>query len=137
MAYAPRNKGGYDQWCLTFFVWPWAKRRSLAHDSYTCEKVKFPFFFQAWLVNWLNTNNDEPIYVVCIVEILHSIPCATYSSSYPLQFPKSVAFPTRRSEGIGNFVGSVVSHNSSISLDKSGECPPKCRPAQHLDWLYC
>ena len=37
LAYAPRRLGGYDQVCLSHFVWPMAKYRMMQHDSYTCK----------------------------------------------------------------------------------------------------
>lgn len=91
ISYVSRQTGGgYDQVALTRYVWPWAKKVALCHDSYTCHK-----------------------------------------------FSKTVAFPTRREEGVGNFIGSVISYNSSISLDEGGICPEKCRPKTHPDWIYC
>ncbi len=38
IAYAPRHLGGYDQICLSGYVWRWAKRVALSHDSYNCHK---------------------------------------------------------------------------------------------------
>lgn len=39
LAYIPREKGGgYDQIALTRYIWPWAKKVALSHDSYTCHK---------------------------------------------------------------------------------------------------
>ena len=37
ICYAPRDKGGYDQICLAHYMWPWAKRVMMAHDSYLCK----------------------------------------------------------------------------------------------------
>ena len=111
IAYIPKERGGgYDQVgkpanknvndinpytsglisAMTRYVWPWAKKLALSHDSYTCSR-----------------------------------------------FSRTTAFPTRRVAGLGNFVGSVVSLNSSIGLDEHGICPVKCRPKDHQDWLYC
>ena len=53
------------------------------------------------------------------------------------KFPRTSAFPTQRVAGVGNFIGSVVSLNSSIGLDEGGICPEKCRPKDHKDWKYC
>ena len=49
------------------------------------------------------------------------------------QFPRTSAFPTRREIGPNNFVASVVEANDVMRQ----ECPPKCRPKDHKDWLYC
>ena len=91
IAYVPREEGGgYDQIALTRFVWPWAKKMALSHDSYTGHK-----------------------------------------------FTRTSPFPTQRRQGVGNFIGSVVSLNQSLSLDGTWVCPEKCRPKQHPDWIYC
>jgi hypothetical protein len=37
VAYVSRLKGGWDQVALQRYVWPWAKRQTFAHDSYTCK----------------------------------------------------------------------------------------------------
>ena len=58
LAYVSRLKGGWDQVALQRYVWPWAKRNTFAHDSYTCKR---------------------------------------FSYTHP--------FPTRRLEGVGNYVG--------------------------------
>eukprot|EP00096_Caligus_rogercresseyi_P007457 TRINITY_DN25318_c0_g1_i1.p1 TRINITY_DN25318_c0_g1~~TRINITY_DN25318_c0_g1_i1.p1 ORF type:complete len:364 (-),score=14.41 TRINITY_DN25318_c0_g1_i1:7-1098(-) len=55
--------------------------------------------------------------------------CKKYSRTSP--------FPSRRVEGIGNFVGSVVSLNGTLRFSKDSECPIKCRPKNHKDWIYC
>ena len=55
--------------------------------------------------------------------------CQKYSPTQP--------FPTQRKEGIGNFVGSVIQLNNTIGFYKEYECPRKCRPINHMDWLYC
>jgi len=86
LAYVSRLKGGWDQVALQRYVWPWAKRTTFAHDSYTCKR---------------------------------------FSYTHP--------FPTRRLEGVGNYVGSVVSMGAEVS----SPCPLKCRPANHTDWLTC
>jgi len=54
-----------------------------------------------------------------------SYTCKRFSYTHP--------FPTRREEGIGNYVGSVVSLGATITSD----CPFKCRPQEHKDWLTC
>ena len=91
IAYIPREKGGgYDQIAIMRYVWPWAKKVAMSHDSYTCHK---------------------------------------FSGTYP--------FPTERLEGIGNFVGSVVSLNQSVGYIYNTTCPEKCRPKYHKDWIYC
>ena len=83
--------GGYDQVCLGHYVWPWAKRKIMQHDSYSCHK---------------------------------------YSRTRP--------FPTRRVPGaVGNYVGSVVAVNATLEAVKGSECPVKCRPKKHKDWIYC
>ena len=45
-AHESQTVQGADQYLLNRYVWPWAKRKMLAHDSYTCEKypksVGFP-----------------------------------------------------------------------------------------------
>ena len=39
LAYIPKEKGGgYDQIALLRYIWPWAKKVALSHDSYTCHK---------------------------------------------------------------------------------------------------
>jgi len=86
LAYIDRFKGGWDQVALHRYVWPWARKMALIHDSYTCKK---------------------------------------FSYTHP--------FPTKRTKGVGNYVGSVLSLNASIDA----ECPEKCRPKEHKDWLYC
>ena len=54
------------------------------------------------------------------------------------KFARTSPFPTQRTAGVGNFIGSVVSLNSSIGLTgEGGICPEKCRPKDHKDWLYC
>jgi hypothetical protein len=37
----PDKGGGYDQIALTRFVYPWAKKVAIAHDSFHCKK--FPY----------------------------------------------------------------------------------------------
>ena len=49
------------------------------------------------------------------------------------KFSKTSPFPTKRKEGVGNYVGSVVALNASIG----SECPEKCRPKNHPDWKLC
>ena len=46
-------------------------------------------------------------------------------------------FPTRRWEGVGNFVGSSVAKNGSIGFTRQNECPVQCRPKTNKDWLFC
>ena len=55
--------------------------------------------------------------------------CGKYSPTQP--------FLSKRKEGIGNFVGSISSINSQLRFYKENECPEKCRPINHTDWLYC
>ena len=50
-------------------------------------------------------------------------------------------WPTQRISGHGftepknlNFVGS---NGGKISLKQHGECPKRCRPKDHVDWLLC
>ena len=64
LAYVSRLKGGWDQVALQRYVWPWAKRTTFAHDSYTCKR---------------------------------------FSYTHP--------FPTRRLEGVGNYVGKEYLEN--------------------------
>lgn len=54
-----------------------------------------------------------------------SYTCKKFSYTHP--------FPTKRKLGVGNYVGSVLSLNASIDA----ECPEKCRPKEHKDWIYC
>ncbi len=63
----PDQGGGWDQIALLRFVYPWAKKKALAHDSYHCKK-----------------------------------------------FPNTSPFPVQRQEGIGNYVGSVVTLNATL-----------------------
>ncbi len=37
-AYAPRTKSGPDQTVLAKYVYPWARKVALSHDSYFCAK---------------------------------------------------------------------------------------------------
>ncbi len=55
--------------------------------------------------------------------------CKKYSYTSP--------FPTQRVEGVGNYVGSVVSLNATLKFVQGSECPIKCRPKNHKDWIYC
>ncbi len=48
-------------------------------------------------------------------------------------FNGSVAFPTRRLLGPNNFVGACVKLRMTITE----ECPLRCRPLQHTDWVKC
>merc|ERR1719402_1454359 len=43
--YTKENGFGYDQHLLTRYIWSWAKKTAMAHDSYTCKKFSrtFPF----------------------------------------------------------------------------------------------
>jgi len=41
LAYINRFKGGWDQVALQRYVWPWAKKMALIHDSYTCKKFSY------------------------------------------------------------------------------------------------
>lgn len=87
----PKEDGGYDQIALQRYVWRWAKKDMVAHDSYNCHK-----------------------------------------------FSSTRGFPTQRvMNEVGNFVGSVVSVNSSLSEGEGAVCPEKCRPNLHKDWIYC
>jgi len=54
-----------------------------------------------------------------------SYTCKKFSGTHP--------FPTKRETGPGNFIGSAVAINSSTDT----ECPEKCRPRNHLDWITC
>ena len=47
------------------------------------------------------------------------------------------AFPTKRIQGVGNFVGSVIETGGTISFTEAYECPKECRPPDHQDWIYC
>ena len=53
------------------------------------------------------------------------------------QFPNATPFPTKRNEGVGNFIGSVIAINNSLPFKAEFQCPQKCRPANHQDWIYC
>ena len=53
------------------------------------------------------------------------------------KFSNTSPFPTKRQAGVGNFIGSVISLNSSIGMDDNGICPEKCRPKDHKDWTHC
>ena len=53
------------------------------------------------------------------------------------KFSNTSPFPTKRLAGVGNFIGSVISLNSSIGMDDNGICPEKCRPKDHKDWTHC
>lgn len=55
--------------------------------------------------------------------------CKKFSSTSP--------FPSKRPEGVGNFVGAVISINNTIEFTSENQCPVKCRPKLHKDWLYC
>ena len=51
-----------------------------------------------------------------------------------LQFSRTSPFPTRRKEmQPNNFVAAVVEVNDVMRQ----ECPEKCRPKEHKDWIYC
>ena len=50
---------------------------------------------------------------------------------------RSRPFPTKREEGVGNFVGSSVSRNGSIDLIEGNGCPEMCRPREHRAWMFC
>lgn len=55
-----------------------------------------------------------------------SYTCKKFSGTRP--------FPTRRKEfQVGNYVGSIVRLNASTEA----ECPEKCRPIDHKDWIKC
>jgi len=41
VAFAARASGGWDQIALRRYVWPWAKKITFAHDSYTCRKFSY------------------------------------------------------------------------------------------------
>jgi hypothetical protein len=72
VAYISRLKGGWDQVALQQYVWPWAKRHTFAHDSYTCKVIA-----------------GEP----------------TPPTLPPQKFSYTHPFPTRRLQGVGNYVG--------------------------------
>jgi len=38
LSYAARASGGWDQAVLKRYVWPWAKKTLMSHDSYTCNQ---------------------------------------------------------------------------------------------------
>jgi len=86
IVWADRKSWGPDQKFLSRHVWPWAKRLSIGHDSYTCES-----------------------------------------------YPYTKGFPTQRRNEPNNFVASVVNENNTLWK----ECPKKCRPQEHLDWIHC
>ena len=51
-----------------------------------------------------------------------------------LQFSRTSPFPTRRKELVpNNFVAAVVEVDDVMRQ----ECPEKCRPKEHKDWIYC
>ena len=52
-------------------------------------------------------------------------------------FYKTTPFPTKRKNGIGNFVGSVIALGDTIPFSSKYECPWKCRPYQHKNWTFC
>jgi len=41
LAYVNRFKGGWDQVALQRYVWPWAKKIAMVHDSYTCKRFSY------------------------------------------------------------------------------------------------
>jgi len=41
LAYIDRFKGGWDQVALQRYIWPWAKKLTYVHDSYTCKKFSY------------------------------------------------------------------------------------------------
>ena len=45
--------------------------------------------------------------------------------------PHTRAWPTRRTTGPFNFVGSVG------PMELTAKCPAHCRPALHQDWEHC
>ena len=40
-------------------------------------------------------------------------------------------------EEIGNFVGSIIQMENTISFIEENECPKMCRPPEHQDWRFC
>jgi len=70
LAYIDRFSGGWDQVALHRYVWPWAKKIALIHDSYTCKQFSythpFPTQRQLGIGNYvgsvlaLNASIDEP-----------------------------------------------------------------------------
>ena len=53
-----------------------------------------------------------------------------YQASHPI-----LPFPTRR-QGHA-FIGKVNFNNGIFRVVKVKECPIKCRPKNHQDWIYC
>ena len=49
----------------------------------------------------------------------------------------SEPFPTKRENGICNFVGCIPELNSTLSLSWENECPFECRPYKHPNWNHC
>ena len=58
----------------------------------------------------------------------------SYTCKY---YPGTIGFPTKREEGVGNFIGSIpgVEGQDKITLEEENECPEECR--RKLKWKYC
>ncbi len=116
-------------------LWPIASNNPslvLAHDSYLCKhfhgggiKVRQVF---------LTTH-----YTVCSIVLIEARKLKSERETYT--FVSTRPFPTKRDSSpdfldapSGNFVGS---NGGSIDLSSFRQCPEKCRPEGHKDWLLC
>lgn len=61
----------------------------------------------------------------------------SHDSYLCLSFPHTSPFPTKRGQGVGNHVGSVINLNGTIQEGPGSVCPKECRPKDHQDWIYC
>ena len=56
-----------------------------------------------------------------------------HDSHFCEKYPSTQPFPIERKNVFNNFVASVVKENMHIW----DECPEKCRPVDHKDWIHC
>ena len=107
------------------------------HLRKTFKKVMGRLFADSKCHGWRKSDHDQ----VCLKRYVWPwAKSVTMSHDAFLcqNYPNTRPFPTKRIENeVGNFVGSVVSINGSIPIGKEWQCPIKCRPKNHTDWIYC
>ena len=78
-------------------------------------------------------------YILCtfryVFNTLGKAKSMTHDSYFCHIYPGSIGFPTKRKEGIGNFVGAVLDRNDKIPFEKKSECPLRCR--RKREWKFC
>lgn len=83
---------------------------------------------------WLRNHDQRMLSKIVWNEAKHD---AIVHDSYQCDsFGKTEPWPTRR-ENNSHYVGKATDWKVPEYLQTVPECPVKCRPKKHLDWIYC